>query len=374
MTSGVVTEVVAASAVVLTPLLAVTRPVNWLVPVTLRLPPKLPLPEAVSVVVWVPPLARSRPAMVTSLLKVAALVTNSVLLIVVAPVTVSAPPISASLLARKEPTTSKVRPGVVVPIPTRPVEVTRSRSLPAVLRVMVPLPLVEFSASVPPLLTEGVATPPLAVSRLVTVTVSLKVAAPRARRLPSTSSRAVGATVLMPTKPALAPAPRMRMRSMLAVRNARSCASKVPTKLVAGLVPVLPVSAQALAPTNVAVETCDSRPVSAETTTRSRPSRLVPAVPPRDLSATVPFAAIVTWSVSVSPTKFCTRKSGVACEEGPCTSSEPPRREPICARPVETSAPVTLSGPTVRSPAAPRMARTLPLVARRKSLLSLVPI
>ena len=92
VTSGVVTEVVAASAVVLTPLLAVTRPVSTLVPATLRLPPTVALPEVMSVVVSVPPFARSRPAMVTWLPNVAALVTASVLLRVVAPSTLSVLP------------------------------------------------------------------------------------------------------------------------------------------------------------------------------------------------------------------------------------------------------------------------------------------
>ena len=109
-----------------------------------------------------------------------------------------------------------------MPMPTRPALVMRRRSEPLVLAVRAPVAPVAFSANVPALLTDGVATPPLAVSRLVTVTVLSKVAAPRARRVPSTSSRAVGASVLMPTKPALAPEPRMRIRSMLAVRSARS--------------------------------------------------------------------------------------------------------------------------------------------------------
>ena len=222
VSSGVVTEVVAASAVVLTPLLAVTRPVSWLVPLTVRLPPIVALPEVVRVVVWVPPFARSRPAMVTALPKVAALVTASVLLRVVAPTTLSVLPKLAAPVAPKVPVTSSVRAGLVMPMPTRPALVMRRRSEPLVLAVRVPVAPVAFSANVPALVTDGVATPPLAVSRLVTVTVLSKVAAPRARRVPSTSSRAVGASVLMPTKPALAPEPRMRIRSRLAVRIARS--------------------------------------------------------------------------------------------------------------------------------------------------------
>ena len=68
----------------------------------------------------------------------------------------------------------------------------------------------------------------------------------------------------------------------------------VPTKLVAGLVPVLPPSAQAVAPMSAPVETCDNRPVSAETTTRSIPSSVLFAVPPSDFMATVPSDAINT--------------------------------------------------------------------------------
>ena len=68
----------------------------------------------------------------------------------------------------------------------------------------------------------------------------------------------------------------------------------VPTKLVAGLVPVLPPSAQAVAPMSAPVETCERRPVSAETTTRSMPSSVVAAAPPSDFMETVPFDAINT--------------------------------------------------------------------------------
>ena len=115
-----------------------------------------------------------------------------------------------------------------------------------------------------------------------TLTAPFKLLSPRMRRPPLTSKGAVGAVVLMPTKPVLGPVPRMRMRSVLLVRMARSAASRVPTKLLVGLVPVLPVSAQAVAPTSVAVETCDKRPVESDITTRSRPVRSVRAAPPSD--------------------------------------------------------------------------------------------
>ena len=126
------------------------------------------------------------PATLSVLPSVVAPLTPKLLLRFVAPNTPRVPPMLLLLVARKVPPTVRVSTGSVVPMPTRPVEVMRSRSAPLVLAVMtlappaardsVPASAVSASVLVP--LTVGVRTPPLAVSRPVSVVVPATVALP----------------------------------------------------------------------------------------------------------------------------------------------------------------------------------------------------
>ncbi len=221
-------------------------------------PFKVTLPEAVSVDTVVAPETASE------LLSVVAPLTPSVPLIEVLPA-LSAPSVETPVTFSVPPKTP-LPEAVSAVVLTPPFAVTRPVKM-----------------EVPP-----TARLPLSVVAPPTTSAPLSALSTRTRRPPFTSSIAVGAVVLMPTKPALAPVPRMRMRSALLVRMARSAASRVPTKLLVGLVPVLPVIAQAVAPTRVAVETCDSSPAESDITTRSRPVRSVRAAPPSEATVALP--------------------------------------------------------------------------------------
>ena len=236
-----------------------------------------------------------------------------------------------------------------------------------------------------------------------TVKAPSSVLSPRARNVPSTSRRAVGAAAAnplpMPTKPASAPMPpNTRIRSMSLVRIAKAAGSRVPRKLLAGLVLELPVTAQALSPISAEIATCDNTPVLSERTMRSRAPTLVVASPPsvvtvvapatikasfsvaapptvsKPFRLAVPSAAILTWSVSTPPTRFWTRNRGAVCVSDPWIVSEPPPvTEPMLASPVAFKTPLTVSGSVWMPPPAPMIMRTTPLVTRRRSTGSPVP-
>ena len=166
------------------------------------------------------------------------------------------------------------------------------------------------------------------------------------------------------------------MRSTLLVRNASGCVSRVPTKLAPGLVPLFPVSVQALSAINAEVEIWDRRPDSAVTTTRSNSVSVAGVVPESDLKITLPLEAMTTCSCNTSSTKLWMRNNGTEGDAvPPITSNEPPPTTelPMTASPFELNLPLTFNGPVLRSPPLLRIARTRPLVTRRRSLGSLVP-
>ena len=277
------------------------RLLSVVTPETPRVLPKVVAPVTPSVEdsVVAPPTPRAPvilplPPTPRLLSRVVAPVTRSVLLTWVAPPRVVAPvtpSVEDSVVAPLTPSVPliEVLPALKVPSVEAPVtfSVPPKTPLPEAVSAVVLTP--PFAATrpvkveVPP-----TARLPLSVVAPPTTSAPLSALSTRTRRPPFTSSIAVGAVVLMPTKPAFAPVPRRRMRSALLVRMARSAASRVPTKLFVGLVPVLPVMAQAVAPTSVAVETCDSSPAESDITTRSRPVRLVLAAPPSEVTVALP--------------------------------------------------------------------------------------
>ena len=331
-------------------------------PVTPSVPAKLPLPEAVTSVVLMPPLAVSRFCTPKVLLTCVAPPTVNALSSVVAPVTRSV------LLMREAPTTVSVSPRVVAPVtPSAPPKLP----VPEAVRLVVLMPALAvsspLSAVVPPtesVLERAVAPP--------TLSAPFKVLSPRIRRPPFTSRGAVGAVVLMPTKPALAPEPRMRMRSVLVVRIARSCASRVPRKLSVGLVPVLPMTAQEVAPISVAVETCDNRPLASDITTRSRPTRLVFAVPPSEVSVVAPVTPKVLLTCVAPPTV-----NALSSVVAPVTRSVLLMREapPTVSVSESVVAPITPSvPPKLPVPEAVRLVVLMPAFALSKPPIVVAPV
>ena len=309
--------------------------------------------------------------------------------------TVVAPETANELLSVVEPLTPSVPLIEVLPALSAP-----SVEAPVTFSVPPKTPLPEAVSAV-------VLTPPFAATRPVkmevppTARLPLSVVAPpttsaplsalstRTRRPPFTSSIAVGAVVLMPTKPALAPVPRMRMRSALLVRMARSAASRVPTKLLVGLVPVLPVIAQAVAPTSVAVETCDSSPAESDITTRSSPVRSVRAAPPSEATVALPVTPrlppklplpealrLVVLMPPAAVSRPVTPSVLLICETPPTVKALASVVAPVTLRVLlRVEAPATVSvSPRVVAPVTPSVPPKLPVPLATRLVVLMPPL